>query len=131
MVFLLPSSFHPERVFWVHLGVNLPVRLCGDQQAASAQTHDFLHIGPRPAAKRWDRACEACKEKSSFQDGNRVAAGNHFRMDTTEKTPRLDARPTKLSNRKKPGEKSPLPPAGPITRPSRIGSSDPLYSTRS
>ncbi|VBB45465.1 hypothetical protein TRIP_B350416 [uncultured Desulfatiglans sp.] len=39
------TRFHPEMVFLANLGVNLHVCLCGDLQAASAQTLDFLDIG--------------------------------------------------------------------------------------
>ncbi|VBB47121.1 hypothetical protein TRIP_B50147 [uncultured Desulfatiglans sp.] len=40
-----------EMVFLANLGVNLHVCLCGDLQVASAQTLDFLDIGPHRAPR--------------------------------------------------------------------------------
>ncbi|VBB41715.1 hypothetical protein TRIP_B170017 [uncultured Desulfatiglans sp.] len=54
--------FHPEMVFFAHLGVHLHVCLCGDHQVASAQTLDFLDMG----------------KKSSFPDRKLGCTGKSF-----------------------------------------------------
>ncbi|VBB43905.1 hypothetical protein TRIP_B330089 [uncultured Desulfatiglans sp.] len=59
-------GFHPERVFFAHLGVNLPVCLYGGLEVASVQTLDFIDIGKKP----------------HFRIGNPVVPGNHFRGRT-------------------------------------------------
>jgi len=43
----------PEMVFLANLGVNLPVCLCGDHQAASSQPTDFLDIGRKSSFPAW------------------------------------------------------------------------------
>ena len=46
-------GFHPERVIFANLGVNVPVCLHGDLEVASAQTLDFIDMGKKTSFPDW------------------------------------------------------------------------------
>jgi len=70
--------------FLADLGVNLRVCLCGNLQAASAQTLDFIDIDQtgNPPRRGGIEHAQRVKKNPHFRIGNRVLPGNHFRVRT-------------------------------------------------